>query len=166
MIILGIDPGSRIMGYGIIEKKGSKTLHCDNGIIAPPSKSEFSDRLVSLFQGLNEVIARFNPEVLAIENICFARNVSSSIKLGHARGVAMLAARLQNLAVYEYTPLQIKQSVVGYGQADKSQVQQMVKAILGLKEIAEENASDALACALCYAHSAGLESLIKKAATS
>ena len=69
MIILGIDPGSRIMGYGIIEKKGSKTLHCDNGIIAPPSKSEFSDRLVSLFQGLNEVIARFNPEVLAIENI-------------------------------------------------------------------------------------------------
>ncbi len=153
MRILGIDPGSRLTGYGIIETRGNRLLHIDNGVVTTRSGDPFPDRLKVLYDGIAKAIADYSPEAVAVEQIFLARNPLSALKLGHARGVVMLAAVNAELPVYEYTALQVKSSVVGYGKAAKNQVQQMVRTLLKLPEIAQEDASDALAVAICHAHS-------------
>ena len=156
MKVLGIDPGSRITGYGLIRKEGNRLLHLDNGAIFTDTAADFPGRLHRIYQGISEVIARYTPDAVAVENIFFANNVQSALKLGQARGAAIVAGVNAGLPVYEYTALQVKQAVVGHGQAAKEQVQQMVKALLNLPEIAQADASDALAVAICHANSAGL----------
>ena len=161
MIILGIDPGSRITGYGIISKQGNRLIHIDNGAIFTQSATDFPQRLEQIFSGLSGIIAQYQPEVVAVESVFLAKNAQSALKLGQARGAAIVAAVAVGLAVFEYTALQVKQAVVGSGRAEKVQVQQMIKALLNLPEIAQEDASDALAVAVCHAHSAGMNSILR-----
>jgi crossover junction endodeoxyribonuclease RuvC len=156
MRVLGIDPGSRITGYGIIDKEGNRLLHVDNGAIFTDSHRDFPTRLMRIYRGVAEVIERYRPDAMAVENIFFATNVQSALKLGQARGAAIVAGVNAGLPVYEYTALQVKQAVVGHGRADKEQVQKMLKVLLNLPEVAQEDASDALAAAVCHAHSIGM----------
>jgi len=162
MIIMGIDPGSRITGYGIISKQGNRLIHIDNGAIFTQSAKDFPQRLEQIFSGLSTIIAQYQPEAVAVENVFLAKNAQSALKLGQARGAAIVAAVSVGLSVFEYTALQVKQAVVGSGRAEKVQVQQMIKALLNLPEIAQEDASDALAVAVCHAHSAGMNSILKR----
>lgn len=161
MIVLGIDPGSRITGYGIIEKQGNRLLHIDNGAIFTDTAGEFPLRLHRIFTGLSAIIEQYRPDVMAVEQIFFSNNVQSALKLGQARGAAIVAGVSAGLPVSEYTALQVKQAVVGHGKAAKEQVQQMVKALLNLPEIAQADASDALAVAICHANSTTLRGLGK-----
>ncbi|HBG06551.1 MAG: crossover junction endodeoxyribonuclease RuvC [Geobacteraceae bacterium GWC2_58_44] len=163
MIILGIDPGSRITGYGIISKQGNRLIHIDNGAIFTQSAKDFPQRLEQIFTGLSAIIVQYQPEAVAVENVFLAKNAQSALKLGQARGAAIVAAVNVGLSVFEYTALQVKQAVVGSGRAEKVQVQQMIKALLNLPEVAQEDASDALAVAVCHAHSAGMNSILKLA---
>lgn len=163
MRILGIDPGSRATGYGLIEKEGNRLIHIDNGVIRPPANAELPERLLSIFSDLNAIINEYTPQYSAIEQVFMSKNAQSALKLGQARGAALLAMAGAGLEIGEYSPMQVKSSVVGYGRAAKSQVQQMVKALLNLPEIAQEDASDALAVAICHAHSINLN---KKLATA
>jgi len=160
MRVLGIDPGSRITGYGIVERQGNRLIHVDNGAIFTDTSPDFAGRLKRIFDGLSEVIAQYHPEQVAVENIFFSTNVQSALKLGQARGAAIVAAVHAGLPVAEYTALQVKQAVVGEGRAEKGQVQKMLKALLGLPEIAQADASDALAVAVCHLNS---HDLLKKA---
>ena len=153
MIILGIDPGSRITGFGLVEKKKNNEIrHLENGAIYCGHEPTFDKRLVIIFEKIQSLIKTFQPTAMAVENIFYSKNVQSTLKLGHARGVAMVAASLLQLPVFEYTPLEVKQAIVGYGGASKDQVQKMVKVLLHLPQTAEENASDALAVAICHAN--------------
>jgi len=158
-IILGIDPGSRITGYGVIKKEGRTLSYLGSGCIKAytPNKDEekqpFSDRLQIIFAGVSELILQFSPELFAIEEVFMGVNPGGALKLGQARGAAIVAATNNGLAVAEYSARQIKQSVVGTGAADKSQVQHMVKSILKLPGTPQADAADALAVALCHAHS-------------
>ena len=156
MRVLGIDPGSRITGYGIVEQAGNRLVHVDNGAIFTDSATDFPGRLKRIFDGLSQVIAEYRPDEVAVENIFFATNPQSALKLGQARGAAIVAAVNAGLPVAEYTALQVKQAVVGQGRAEKGQVQKMLKALLGLPEIAQADASDALAVAVCHINSHGL----------
>lgn len=153
MRVLGIDPGSRITGYGIVDKQGNRLVHVDNGAIFTDKAQDFAGRLKLIFDGLTEVIAEYKPDEVAVENIFFSTNVQSALKLGQARGAAIVAAVHAGLPVAEYTALQVKQAVVGQGRAEKSQVQKMLKVLLGLPEVAQEDASDALAVAICHINS-------------
>jgi crossover junction endodeoxyribonuclease RuvC len=159
MRVLGIDPGSRITGYGIIDSVGNRLLHVDNGAIFTDVKKEFPLRLQTIYRELTEIIERYQPEMMAIENIFFGKSVQSALKLGQARGAALVAGVNAGLPVFEYSALQVKQAVVGHGKSAKVQVQQMLKALLNLPEIAQEDASDALAVAVCHAHSCGMNAL-------
>lgn len=159
MIVLGIDPGSRITGYGIVEKVGSRLIHIDNGAIFTDTALDFPGRLKKIFDGLLEIIDHYKPDQVAIENIFFSTNAQSALKLGQARGAAIVAAVHCGLPVAEYTALQVKQAVVGQGKAEKGQVQKMLKALLGLPEIAQADASDALAVAICHINSYGLKQI-------
>jgi crossover junction endodeoxyribonuclease RuvC len=161
MRVLGVDPGSRITGYGIIDKEGNRLLHVDNGAIFTDSRRDFPMRLQRIYRGLTEIIAQHRPDVMAVENIFFATNVQSALKLGQARGAAIVAGVNAGLPVFEYTALQVKQAVVGHGRADKQQVQKMLKALLNLPEVAQEDASDALAAAVCHAHSMTMQSRLR-----
>ena len=161
MIILGIDPGSRITGYGLISKEGNRLIHIDNGAIFTQSAEDFPQRLQQIFHGLSAIIEQYQPEAVAVENVFLAKNAQSALKLGQARGAAIVAAVCVGLAVFEYTALQVKQAVVGSGRAEKQQVQHMIKVLLNLPEVAQEDASDALAVAVCHAHSAGMNSILK-----
>lgn len=161
MIVLGIDPGSRITGYGIIEKQGNRLLHIDNGAIFTDTAGDFPLRLHRIFTGLSAIIEQYRPDAMAVEQIFFSNNVQSALKLGQARGAAIVAGVTAGLPVSEYTALQVKQAVVGHGKAAKEQVQQMVKILLNLPEIAQADASDALAVAVCHANSATLRSVGK-----
>ena len=153
MRVLGIDPGSRITGYGIVDQHGNRLIHVDNGAIFTDKATDFAGRLKRIFDGLTEVIAEYQPDEVAVENIFFSTNVQSALKLGQARGAAIVAAVHAGLPVAEYTALQVKQAVVGQGRAEKGQVQKMLKVLLGLPEIAQEDASDALAVAVCHINS-------------
>lgn len=150
-IILGVDPGSRITGYGIIRVTGRQTAYLDSGCIRVGERP-MAERLQVIFQGLATLIAEFRPDEFAIEQVFMARNPDSALKLGQARGVAIVSAANSGLAVHEYSARQVKQAVVGKGGADKSQVQHMVQAILGLARKPQADAADALAIALCHAH--------------
>ena len=150
--ILGIDPGSRITGYGVIDTDGARTVHRASGRIVPPG-SGLDERLRSIFEGVRQVVDEHRPEELAVEDVFVARNASSALKLGQARGAAILAGVLQGLPLFEYPPARVKQAITGQGRADKGQVQHMVRLLLGLAEAPPEDVSDALAVALCHAHS-------------
>ncbi len=156
MVILGIDPGIATVGYSIIECKGNHYRVLDYGVITTAPTMIFPQRLASIYNRLVELIDEYEPEDLAIEELFFNKNVKTAIKVAQARGVEVLAGVNKGLNIYEYTPLQIKQAVTGYGRADKNQVQQMVKMLLNLEEIPKpDDAADALAVAIC--HGAGLK---------
>ncbi len=157
MVILGIDPGIAIVGYGIIKYEGNQFRVIDYGVITTPSSMELPERLKVVYEDMSQLIQKYQPDVVAVEELFFNTNVKTAITVGHGRGVAILAGATAGLRVFEYTPLQVKQSVVGYGRAQKAQVQQMVKAILCLEKIPKpDDAADALAVAICHAHSARL----------
>ena len=154
MVILGIDPGMAIMGYGVIESNNNKTKVLDYGVVTTPADMETPKRLLRIFNAVEELIQQFSPDSIAYEELFFNQNVKTALIVGHARGVAVLAGARQNIDLYEYTPLQVKQAVVGYGRADKHQVQSMVKLLLNLREIPKpDDAADALAVAICHLHS-------------
>ncbi|MBC7746527.1 crossover junction endodeoxyribonuclease RuvC [Pedobacter sp.] len=151
MRIIGIDPGTGIMGFGVIEK-GKTTSLVDAGVIRTLPHQPLDERLVEIYESLQEIIAETKPSVMVIEKLFFARNVTTAISVAHARGVAMLAGKQAGLEIVEYTPMQIKQSVTGYGGADKKQVQEMVRIQLGLKVAPQpDDCADALAAALMHA---------------
>ncbi len=160
MRILGIDPGSRITGYGVVEKRGSSFLHVDNGCLVLRPADPIPFRLEQIHSGLLAAFARYRPDAAAVEEVFFAKNAASSIKLGEARGVALLAAVQARIPVFEYATREVKQAVTGYGQATKEQVQKMVKRVLALPEIAQEDASDALAVAICHLQSYKLKAVV------
>ncbi|WP_286272156.1 crossover junction endodeoxyribonuclease RuvC [Thalassotalea hakodatensis] len=153
-IILGIDPGSRFTGYGVIEQQGRTITYLGSGCIkAIAAGDDLGDRLQTIYAGVSEIILQFQPTMFAIEQVFMAKNPDSALKLGQARGAAIVAATSAELKIAEYSARQIKQSVVGTGGADKMQVQHMVKSILKLPATPQADAADALAVALCHAHS-------------
>lgn len=158
--ILGIDPGSRITGYAVIETDGVKSSHVTHGCIRT-SHEEFPNRLGEIFQGISEIINEFAPSEVAIEDVFVAKNAASALKLGQARGAAICAAVQASCPVYEYTPRAVKLSIVGKGSAEKEQVQHMVKMILNLTGNLQIDASDALGIALTHAHTASSHKKIK-----
>lgn len=152
MRILGIDPGSRITGYGLIENKGNFFRYIRHGEVKPRKDLLLSKVLISINQQLSELIKDASPDALAVENIFYGKNVRSLIKQAQVRGVIIFTGAKQNIPIFEYTPLEIKQAVVGYGRAEKRQVQVMVKAILNLSALPPADAADALAVAICHAN--------------
>ena len=150
--ILGIDPGLGITGYGVVEKEGATLTYVASGRIVSNGKDALAARLGTILEGLEEVIRTFNPGEVAVEQVFVNVNPRSTLLLGQARGAAICAAVLARLPVSEYTALQVKQAVVGQGHARKEQVQEMVRRLLRLPGVAGEDASDALACAICHAH--------------
>lgn len=163
MRVLGIDPGSETLGWGVVEGTGSKYDAVEFGTVRSSTKLSFSKRLLSIHCGVAEVIERFQPDVLSIEDSFFAKNASVAIKLGQVRGVILLLAEQTNLEIAEYAPRLIKQTVVGHGGAEKQQVQQMVKVLLKLKEIPKpHDAADALAIAICHFHHNSLNEKLTK----
>lgn len=154
MIILGIDPGFAITGYGIVEYIGNKYSVIDYGAITTPAGKPLSERLLTLYNSLEEIIEKYKPDAISVEELFINKNIKTALSVGHGRGVVILAAAKSGRKVFEYTPLQVKQSVVGYGRADKNQVQQMVKIILNLPKIPKpDDVSDALAIAICHGNS-------------
>ena len=162
MRVLGVDPGSRITGYGLLEEQNREISFIEAGLIKPPDKMPFPQKIHRIFQGLVEILDRSEPDAVAVEDLFYAKNARSSLKLGHARGAALIAAGQHNIPVFEYTPLEIKKSVVGYGRADKEQVRSMVNIMLQLKKQVPLDASDALAAAICHINSARLSALKQK----
>lgn len=162
MKILGIDPGFAILGYGVVDLQGNHFGVCGYGAITTEVNMEMPDRLKLLYSNLMEVIETYQPEVASIEELFFNKNTKTALLVGQARGVALLACANSGLAIYEYTPLQIKQGLVGYGRAEKAQIQQMVKTILHLPEIPKpDDTADALAAAICHGHSAAYHRLVR-----
>ena len=159
-IILGIDPGSRITGYGVVRQKGGKFEYLGSGCIRVQG-TELASRLQQIYNGVTEIITQFQPTTFAIEQVFMAKNPDSALKLGQARGAAIVAATNQSLPVAEYSARQIKQSVVGKGSAEKTQVQHMVTYLLKLPSTPQADAADALAVALCHGHTE--QSLLKMA---
>ena len=152
--ILGIDPGTATMGWGVVRQEGNRLRYVQHGAITTPSNWEMPRRLGRLFDGVNQLVRGYRPETVAIEELFFNTNVTTGITVGQARGVAILAAYKAGIEVAEYTPLQVKQTVTSYGRADKRQVQEMVKALLNLQEIPKpDDAADGLAIAICHAFS-------------
>ena len=150
MIILGIDPGFARTGYGVIEEKNKNLRMLDYGCLSTPAGLIFEKRLKKIREGLVDLIKKYKPDVCAVEKIFFCKNAKTAIDVGQARGVVILTAAEKNLKIREFTPLQVKQSLTGYGKAEKQQIQKMVKLILNLKEIPKpDDAADALALAIC-----------------
>ena len=162
MIILGIDPGLATMGYGVIEAEGQKRKVVQFGTINTRAGSPTPQRLRSIFQGVNQLLDIYAPDDVAFEELFFSKNVTTGIAVAQARGAALAAVAARTDNVYEYTPMQIKQAITGYGGADKGQMQRMVKALLGMQEIARpDDAADALAVALTHANSIHMKKLFK-----
>lgn len=153
--ILGIDPGTGILGFGVIDVDGrGKATMVDAGVIRTPAHQADSDRLLTIFNELSEVIAETKPTHMSVEKLFFAQNVTTAMSVSQARGVVLLCGKQNNLELYEYTPLQIKMAITSYGKADKKQVQEMVRVILGLEEVPQpDDCADALAAALTCAQS-------------
>lgn len=156
MIILGIDPGYAIVGYGVIEYKNNHFSVIDYGAILTDAGTPFNIRLEKIYDGLCDIITRHRPEAMAIEKLFYNNNAKTVIDVSQARGVIMLAAQKNMVPAFEYTPLQVKQSVVGYGRAEKKQVQEMTRRILALEKVPKpDDTADALAMAICHAHASG-----------
>jgi len=167
MRILGLDPGYAILGYGVIDMKGNRFSVCGYGAVTTDAAMAMPDRLKHLYTQVMEIIREYEPDVAAIEELFFNTNSKTAILVGQARGVTILACANSGLEIREYTPLQIKQGLVGYGRAEKQQVQAMVKTILNLSEVPKpDDTADALAAAICHGHSAGhlnkLENYLKQ----
>ena len=167
MRILGIDPGSETLGWGIIEGTAAKYASVDFGVVKSNPRHAFSKRLANIYEGVARVIDSFEPEVLSIEEAFYAANVSVAMKLGQVRGVVLLLAEQRKLEIAEYAPRLIKQTVVGYGNAEKHQVQEMVKLLLKMRSVPQpHDAADALAIAICHIHHAGMKDKIEKSLRS
>ncbi|MFH1006961.1 MAG: crossover junction endodeoxyribonuclease RuvC [Candidatus Latescibacterota bacterium] len=163
MVILGLDPGSVIAGFGAIETEGQITRPADFGCIRTDAKLPFAQRLQKIYRELTEVFARIAPDEVAVEEVFFSKNVQSALKIGHARGVMLLAAADAGLPISEYSPREVKQAVVGSGSASKEQVQFMVKHLLSLKDVPKPyDTTDALAVALCHAHRIKMDAMMRK----
>ncbi len=161
MRVLGIDPGSETLGWGVVEGSGLQYSLVDFGTVKSSPRQKFSKRLLKVYQGVEEVIGRFTPDVLSIEEAFYAVNVGVALKLGQVRGAVLVLAEQQGLDIAEYSPRLIKQTVVGYGNAEKHQVQEMVRLLLKMKAVpAPHDAADALAIAICHFHHAGMQSKI------
>ena len=164
MRVLGIDPGSETLGWGIVEGNVSKYAGVEFGVVRSNPRHAFSKRLANIYEGVAELIDRFQPDALSIEEAFYAVNVSVALKLGQVRGVVLLLAEQRGVSIAEYAPRLIKQAVVGYGNAEKHQVQEMVKLLLKMKSVpTPHDAADALAIAICHLHHAGMKDRIDKA---
>jgi len=153
VVVMGIDPGFAILGYGIVNYSGNRFQVIDYGVITTNASLPLANRLLALEKGLVELIEKYMPDAVSVEDLFFNSNSKTAIKVGQGRGVALLCAARAGIPVYEYTPLQVKQGVTGYGRADKVQVQQMVRVLLNLEKIPKpDDAADALAAAICHAH--------------
>jgi crossover junction endodeoxyribonuclease RuvC len=151
MRILGIDPGTGILGFGVIDVNKGQVQLVDGGVIRTPVKEDDSKRLLTIYEELNDIIVQNKPETMVVEKLFFAQNVTTAMTVSQARGVVLLTGKQAGMEIYEYTPLQIKQALTGYGRADKRQVQEMVKVILKLKEIPKpDDCADALAAAITH----------------
>ena len=154
--ILGIDPGIATIGFGVLDYQNNKFSLVKCGVITTPPHISLSSRLDQIYNDLGDLIGAFKPDCASVEELFFNTNITTGISVAHGRGVILLACYKANLPIYEYTPLQIKSSLTGYGRADKKQVQTMVKMILGLAEVPKpDDTADALAAAICHAHHAG-----------
>lgn len=163
MRILGIDPGTIVMGYGVIESRGDETTLIDCGILTTRTRSPIGERLGYLYSKLMEIVSKYQPDALAIEQPFVAKNVKSALAIGRAQAVAILVAANRNIPAYEYTPAQIKQKVASYGASSKEQIQEMVRIQLGLTQIPEpSDAADALAVALCHIGEVHLSDLMTR----
>jgi crossover junction endodeoxyribonuclease RuvC len=163
MRVIGIDPGSETLGWGVVEGVGAKYAAVDFGIVRSSARLAFSKRLANIYEGVGAVIDRFQPDVLSIEEAFYAVNVNVALKLGQVRGVVLLLAEQRGMKIAEYAPRLIKQTVVGYGNAEKHQVQEMVKLLLKMKTIpSPHDAADALAIAICHFHHASVRDRIER----
>ncbi|HUL01565.1 MAG TPA: crossover junction endodeoxyribonuclease RuvC [Nitrospirota bacterium] len=162
MRVLGVDPGTITSGYGVVAEEDHKLFHVVSGGISPSAKQPFPTRLKRIYEELIKVIEQYRPHVIVVEDLFVSKNIKSALKLGHARGVALLAAVNSGLPVYEYTPLEVKLAVVGNGKAEKKQVQFMVKTLLDLQKVPHPtDAADALAAAICHIHSSRLREMLR-----
>ncbi len=162
MIVLGIDPGIAIVGYGIIEYKGNKFRTLDYGVIRTRSDQPYPQRLKEIYKAMDSIIKNYQIDAIAIEELFFNKNVKTAIEVAHARGVLVLCSEFNECPTYEYTPLQVKQGITGYGRADKKQVQEMVKLILGLEKIPKpDDAADALAVAISHCHTSRFSEIFR-----
>lgn len=156
MLILGIDPGYAIVGYGLVEYQNNRFRTVDYGAITTPAGMPFPQRLQIIYRETQALLEKYHPKAMAVEKLYFQNNQKTAIDVAQARGVVLLAAQLQQVEIFEYTPLQVKSSVVGYGQAVKKQVQEMTRVLLHLDSIPKpDDTADALAIAICHAHSSG-----------
>lgn len=154
MRILGIDPGTGILGFGVINVEGDKAQLVDAGVIRTPVKQDDAIRLATIYEELTDIIAQNKPRLMSVEKLFFAQNVTTAMSVAQARGVVLLCGQQAGLTIYEYTPLQIKQALTGYGRADKKQMQEMVRVVLQLKEQPKpDDCADALAAAICHSMS-------------
>ncbi len=161
MIVLGVDPGSRITGYGIVRSNGQRHECLTYGCIRRAPDYTFPQTLRNIYDTLNSILDEYHPEAIAVESLFHAVNAKSALILGHARGIILLSAAVHDVPVHEYSPLEIKKALVGYGRAEKSQLQEMAKLLLNLKSIPEpHDASDALAVAVCHVHHQGFRDRI------
>jgi len=155
LVILGIDPGTAITGYGIINEANGGPRALTYGVIRTPANQELSKRLVTIYTELTALLDAYRPDAVAVEEVFFSKNARTALSVGHARGVVLLAVAQRNIPLFHYKPTQVKQAVTGYGGADKRQIQEMMRMLLGLKDIPRpDDAADALAIALCHLHSA------------
>ena len=156
MRIIGIDPGYAALGYGIVEMKGNRFIPLGYGAVTTDAKADMTGRLKDIYNALMDIISEYGPEVASVEELFFNTNSKTALLVGQARGVAILACANSGLEIFEYTPLEIKQALVGYGRAEKRQVQAMIKTILKLESVPKpDDAADALAAAVCHGHSSG-----------
>jgi crossover junction endodeoxyribonuclease RuvC len=159
---MGIDPGIAILGYGLVEYKGNSYKVIDYGAVTTEAGTPMSYRLTVIHKQLTELLEKYKPDAFAIEELFFNKNIKTALTVGHARGVAIVAAANMEIPIYEYTPLQVKQATAGYGRADKKQMQQMVKILLNLKEVPKpDDVADALAVAICHGNSSNFAHLFK-----
>jgi crossover junction endodeoxyribonuclease RuvC len=163
MRILGIDPGYGRTGYGVVDLIGNRLKPVEYGCVETKPNTPIPDRLVEIYGAVREIIASAKPQAVAVEQIFFAKSVTTALDVAQARGVVLLAARESGLAVAEYSPMQVKQSVVGYGKAEKKQMQEMVRMLLGLSKVPKpDDAADALAVAITHAHTSPMQSLVER----
>ncbi len=161
--IMGIDPGIAIVGFGFIDKNGSKLTPVQYGCIQTEAHTPEEERLLHVYEGMVQLIEKYEPQMVAFEKLFFNRNVTTAMSVSQARGVAILAAAQKGLPIAEYTPMQVKQAVVGYGKAEKKQVQEMVRMFLNLQKVPKpDDVADALAVAVCHAHSYVLNSKLNE----
>jgi|SRR2546430_7368366 len=161
--VLGLDPGTATTGFGLVEESDNSLKAVEYGVILTPANLPMPQRLRLIFLRVSELLERFRPEAVSVEKLFFNRNVTTALSVGQARGVALLAAANTDLPVFEYTPLEVKQAISGFGRASKDQVQQMVRLILQLEQIPKpDDAADALAIAICHIQSAQMRALLER----